>query len=166
MTKDLGSVVVGEGGAELEANGDTVMNGNSSLEGEAEKTLQDARFIIGDYVSCAILPPLANGSVAPVPAGAGVNGQGRIPYNNGPTRGGFPGGPRHDYRGPRDGYGGQGQNGFGGGGAFGSRDGRRGGERDDGSQSVPMGEWRRGEQLPYAAGDSSFRRGRGRGGGY
>ena len=35
------------------------------LEGDPEKTLQEARFVIGDYVDCAILVPLADGSVNP-----------------------------------------------------------------------------------------------------
>ncbi|PYI23753.1 hypothetical protein BO99DRAFT_439598 [Aspergillus violaceofuscus CBS 115571] len=42
---------------------------------DAEKTLQDFRFVIGDYVDCAIVPPLEDGSVAPPPpVGAGGGG--------------------------------------------------------------------------------------------
>lgn len=32
---------------------------------EADKTLQEMRFVIGDYIDCAVLPPLEDGSVAP-----------------------------------------------------------------------------------------------------
>ncbi|KAI5288441.1 hypothetical protein KEM54_005215 [Ascosphaera aggregata] len=32
---------------------------------DADKTLQDMRFVIGDYIDCAIQSPLADGSVAP-----------------------------------------------------------------------------------------------------
>ena len=162
MTKDLGSVVVGSSTSDMDTSGDTLMNGTSALEGEAEKTLQDARFIIGDYVSCAILPPLANGTVAP-PPGSGMGGPARGGYGggNGLQRGGFGGGPRDDYRNGRDG--GPQRNDLGGGG-YGGRGGRGGGG-GGGLPSVPMGEWRRGEQVPYNSG-SSYGRGRGRGNGY
>ena len=107
------------------------------LEGEPDKTLQDARFVIGDYISCAIFPPLADGAVAPPPGrGVGV-GRGRADY------------------GPGRGYGGgfRGRGGMRGGGMFNGD--RLGGE------GVPAGEWRRGERVPEGPG--GYSRGRGRG---
>jgi len=106
------------------------------LEGEPDKTLQDARFVIGDYISCAVFPPLADGAVAPPPSvGAG---RGRGGYGDGPPRG----------------YGG----------GFRGRGGPRGGGMFNGDriggEGVPSGEWRRGERVP-----DGFR-GRGRGRGY
>lgn len=52
-----------------------VMRGE--LGGEPDKTLQEARFVIGDFISCAIFPPGANGAVAPVP-GVGAPASGRL----------------------------------------------------------------------------------------
>ncbi|KAH7308180.1 Sin3 associated polypeptide p18-domain-containing protein [Stachybotrys elegans] len=132
--KDLGTVVIGQGspgtgGPEEDAGGVGKMDNTSS------KSLGDARFVVGDYISCAILPPLPNGSVAPA-AGArrepapGLRG-GRQGY-----RGGFFG---HD--------GGHGRN---------RRDDWRGGP-DNG---FPSGEWRRGERIPD--GPAGRPRGRGR----
>ncbi|KAF4613425.1 hypothetical protein G7Y89_g15462 [Cudoniella acicularis] len=101
MTKELGSVVIGDGGPGIlpdEEEATIVAGGpmSGALGGEPEKTLQDARFVIGDYVSCAILPPMANGSVAPPPGGAprGGFGIGRGGGDFG-GRGGF-GGPREN----------------------------------------------------------------------
>lgn len=166
MTKDLGSVVVG---SDPDSNGDTVMNSTSALDGDAEKTLQDARFIIGDYIACAILPPLSNGSVAPPLSRTDSAGFARGGYGNGAGRGGAAG-ARDAYPGRRDGFGGPRENGFGEGHFGGGRGGRGGypGGRDDfgrGSPggNVPLGEWRRGEQVPYSGG---YGRGRGRRGGY
>ncbi|ATZ54209.1 hypothetical protein BCIN_10g02250 [Botrytis cinerea B05.10] len=156
VTKELGSVVIGEGGPgilpdeeESSIVGEGIMAG--SLMGEPEKTLQDARFVIGDYVCCAILPPMADGGVAPPPSG--------------PSRGGFAGG-----RSEMGGFGGRGgmgprENGFGGGyrGRGGSRGGGFGqGMGQSGAGGVPMGEWRRGERIPDGP---SGGRGRGYGGG-
>ncbi|OCL03465.1 hypothetical protein AOQ84DRAFT_227318, partial [Glonium stellatum] len=89
LSKELGSVVVGAGSASLEdtgeENGDEAAgngNGNASggaggaggvkallesLEGDADKTLASARFVIGDYISCAVFPPLPDGGVAAPP---------------------------------------------------------------------------------------------------
>lgn len=111
------------------------------LEGEPDKTLQDARFVIGDYISCAVFPPLADGAVAPPPSG-GV-GRGRGAYADGPGRG-YGGGFR-----------GRGGGVMRGGGLF---DGDR-----IGGEGVPSGEWRRGERVPDGPGGF---RGRGRGRGY
>lgn len=61
--KDLGSVVVGAGGPGAED--DEHPNDNSRGIGGGTWTLQDAHFAAGDYISCAILPPYGDGSVAP-----------------------------------------------------------------------------------------------------
>jgi len=169
LSKELGSVVVGGDGPgirpeELEGAGDgggidgdtngaeaVVRDGlmTGKLEGDPEKTLQEARFVIGDYVDCAILAPLADGTVNPgVGLTTGVIGRGNG-YGGG--RGSVMGGPR--------------ENGFGG-----FRGGGRGVPRGGGSGvgrlgdgGVPTGEWRRGERLPEGSG-RGFGRGRGRGG--
>lgn len=131
LGKDMGSVIIGAKDA-----------GNTKLQGEdAEKTLQDARFVIGDYVDCAILPPLSDGSVAPPivtrqPAGGSTLGGGMRAFGAPPVR-------ENGYGRPRGG-GGRGSNFFGGGGP-----------------GVPSGEWRRGERIP--PGDREH--GRGGGGG-
>lgn len=56
--KDLGSVVVGAGPTADEERWD---------RSDEDKTLSDARFVVGDYISCAVLPPKDDGSVALVP---------------------------------------------------------------------------------------------------
>ncbi|PVH97752.1 hypothetical protein DM02DRAFT_616301 [Periconia macrospinosa] len=98
--------------------------------GEPDKTLQDARFVIGDYVCAAILPPLSDGSVQAAPP---------PPAPSGPSM-------------RSDGYGPRGGNGYGGGGGRGGRGGGRFSFSDDrrgsGSGGVPHGEWRRGEAPP------------------
>ncbi|KAG9247639.1 Sin3 associated polypeptide p18-domain-containing protein [Calycina marina] len=148
MTKDVGTVIIGEGGPGIlpddeEAGG--AMAG--ALGGQPDKTLADAKFVVGDYVSCAILPPLANGAVAPPPPtgptgrnGFGGAGRGDSGY---PSRG--PMGPREN-GGFRGGRGGGPRGGFGGG---------MGG-------SLPNGEWSRGERVPEGP---SAGRGRGYGSG-
>ncbi|RDL40748.1 Uncharacterized protein BP5553_00727 [Venustampulla echinocandica] len=149
MPRDLGSIVIGDGApgilpddeeAEIVAGGQMA----GALEGEPERTLQDARFVIGDYVCCAILPPSPNGTVAPSPVGA--------------SRGGFGGGRGMGDFGGRGGFGGPRENGFG----FRGRGGPRGGG-GFGQAMVPSGEWRRGERVPEGP---SGGRGRGYGGGY
>ncbi|KAI6712230.1 sin3-associated polypeptide Sap18 [Diplocarpon mali] len=55
MSKDLGSVIIGEGGPGIlpdEEEAAIVKGGQmaGALGGEPDKTLQDARFVIGDYV--------------------------------------------------------------------------------------------------------------------
>ncbi|KAK7517462.1 Sin3 associated polypeptide p18-domain-containing protein [Phyllosticta citriasiana] len=154
LSKGLGSVIIGGGGPGVEEDDVELPTSRAAaaaaldrLEGDADKTLADARFVIGDYVSCCILPPGPDGSVAtgppPVPASRGY----------GPP-------PSRDYggRGP----GGR-ENGFGdryGGGGYG----RRGpGPRYDGGRmggGVPIGEWRRGE-IPRGE-PAPYGRGRGR----
>ncbi|KAF2673655.1 hypothetical protein BT63DRAFT_451712 [Microthyrium microscopicum] len=134
LIKEVGTVVIGSEDAQEDAPI------AERLEGDPEKTLRDVRFVIGDYVSCAILPPLPNGDVAPIPA-------------RGP-------GPRPPPTVPR------GENGFGGGYGGG---GRRGSGRFDGGR-VPQGEWRRGDVPPPSMGGYGDRggggRGRGRGRGW
>ncbi|KAH8663497.1 Sin3 associated polypeptide p18-domain-containing protein [Tricladium varicosporioides] len=148
MTKDLGSIIIGDGGPGILPEGEEaeIVEGGAvsgPLGGEPDKTLMDARFVIGDYVSCAILPPLANGNVAPAPGGAPRGGFGM-------GRGGGDFGGR--------GFSGSRENGFG----FRGRGGSRG--RGDFTQgTVPAGEWRRGERVPEGP---SGGRGRGYGGAF
>lgn len=110
---------------------------------DAGKTLQEARFVIGDFISCAVFAPLADGGVAP-PLRGGVGGRGGGEYGRG------------------RGFGGGWENG---GGGFRGRGGTRGvggfngGRIGDGG--VPQGEWRRGERVPEGRG--GYARGRGRG---
>ncbi|KXJ97731.1 Sin3 associated polypeptide p18-domain-containing protein [Microdochium bolleyi] len=81
--KDLGSVVIGLGGQGLDVSDldaldfgdigkeDSHLDRNSSLQlggSDGSKTLSEARLVPGDYISCAILPPLDDGSVAPASA--------------------------------------------------------------------------------------------------
>ena len=113
------------------------------LEGEPEKSLMEARFVIGDFVDVCILPPGADGSVVGPPP---VRGRGAVADGGGgrSTReNGFGGGYRGRGRG---------------GGGFGAPEGRLGG----GGGGLPSGEWRRGERLP-PDGRGGFRGGRGRG---
>lgn len=137
--KDLGSIVIGQGGpgAETSASGDS--SSASRRDTEVERTLEEARFVVGDYVSCAILPPLSDGSVAPA-----HNARRDASFGT------------HDTRGQRGGYGVR-ENGFARGG------GRGGGRRDWGGAGVgfPIGDWRRGETLPEAS-PARPRRGGGR----
>ena len=109
------------------------------LEGEPEKTLQEARFVIGDFVDVCVLPPGADGSVVGPPP---VRGRGAVAAREGERGGRENGGYGGGYRG-------RGRGGFGG------PEGRLGGG------GLPSGEWRRGEKLP-AEGRGGFRGGRGR----
>jgi histone deacetylase complex subunit SAP18 len=157
ISKDLGSIVIGDGGPGIlpdEEESEIVAGGQvaGALGGEPGTTLQDARFQIGDYVSCAILPPLEDGGVAPPPGGPPARGFA------GDRRGGLGG----DFGG-RGGFGGPRENGFG----FRGRGGPRGGGNFV-QGIVPAGEWRRGERVPEgpSGGGGGFRGGRGFGGGY
>ncbi|KAH8815710.1 Sin3 associated polypeptide p18-domain-containing protein [Xylogone sp. PMI_703] len=153
MTKDLGSVVIGGDGpgilpdreeAAIVAGGPMA----GELGGEPEKTLQDARFVIGDYISCAVLPPMANGSVAPPLSTSGRSG----------GRGGNDYGRSGPYNGPRE----NGPSGYRG------RGGPRGGFGQGmgmGSDRIPPGEWRRGERVPDGPSGGRGRGGYGGGGG-
>jgi len=156
MSRELGSVVVGartgDEAEDMDVDGEGEGGGSSAgdvaealkqLDGDPDKTLGDAKFVIGDYVACAILPPLADGTVqaAPAPLPTGPRGP--------PHRDNFGGGRRGDYA---NGSGGRGD--FGGGyGRGGPRGGGGGGGRYDdrrgsGGGGVPQGEWRRGEAPP------------------
>jgi histone deacetylase complex subunit SAP18 len=130
IDKPLGSVVIGGNAAMLqdeeEANGALKPE---NLEGDSEKTLADARFVIGDYVACTIYPPTADGRVAPMPSGSGR-------------------GPREPYMAPRGG-GPPRENGYGRGGGYRGRGGAppmndwRRGERPPGP---PGGYWGGGDR--------------------
>lgn len=64
----MGSVVVSPttGSGEYELGGD-----------DSAKTLADSRFVIGDYVDCAVFPPLPDGTVIPRPRVHGGVGEAR-----------------------------------------------------------------------------------------
>lgn len=135
ISRDVGSVIVGARTRNDDVDMDdedssTVEEAFRQLDGDPDKTLGDAKFMVGDYVACAILPPLPDGGVPAAP-----------PPLSGPGRGGPP---------PYGGRGGR-ENGFGGRGDFGYGRGGRGGARFDDrrlSGGVPSGEWRRGEAPP------------------
>lgn len=88
MSKLLGTVVIGSGpsssnnenvnpnstyydgpGTLTSAQKEIVGGGllSSNHVGTPEKSLQDAKFVIGDYLECAIILPLPNGDIAPFP---------------------------------------------------------------------------------------------------
>lgn len=145
MVKDLGSIVIGDGGKGLDPED---LEAEKTLESaNGEKTLGDARFIIGDYVSVAILPPLENGTVAPASdarMGRGTGAGEAVPLPEKAPRDSGRGREREYER--ENGYRGRPRNGRGG----------RGGGRGGG---IPVGEWRRGESIPDAL---PVGRGRGR----
>ncbi|KAG6040000.1 hypothetical protein E4U41_001722 [Claviceps citrina] len=133
--KDLGSIVIGQNTtgtarSEFRETGSSMRDEPAS---DDNKSLSDARFVVGDYVSCAILPPLADGSVAPASAARRESNNAGYWDARESTRGG---GGFHRR-----------ENGFG---WPGVREGRGGGRRGGGGHmaSVPMGEWRRGQTLP------------------
>jgi histone deacetylase complex subunit SAP18 len=153
ISRDIGSVIVGarrrDEDTDMEgADEGSVAEALKQLDGDPDKTLADVRFMIGDYVACAILPPLPDGSVPAAPPP--LSGPGR-----GPPSGPYGGRPRENGFGGRGEYGGFGRGGRGGGGRFDDRRLSGGG--------VPFGEWRRGEAPPDRELGSG--RGRGRGGG-
>ncbi|KAJ5849078.1 hypothetical protein N7534_007767 [Penicillium rubens] len=130
LSRDLGSAIVGPRDSPLHADDDEDKQearprpGPLRFQGsEADRPLQDARFIVGDYIECAILPPLEDGSVAPALNGAsgpimgprGGGGGGMRAFRDN----GYPRGPG---RGPRGGGG--------------------------GPPHMPRGDWHRGERLP------------------
>ncbi|KAI1435751.1 hypothetical protein GGR50DRAFT_283282 [Xylaria sp. CBS 124048] len=139
--KEIGSVVIGDGGPGLDLDDPTA---NKTLDDtDPTKTLSDVRYVVGDYISCAILPPLPDGTVAPASSarmgrGMGV-GESKIAVGRAPEV------PPRD----RDGLGlfsrharGRGSMGRGGLDHFNTREPRGPGG------GVPSGEWRRGEKLP------------------
>ncbi|RAL16982.1 SAP18 family protein [Aspergillus homomorphus CBS 101889] len=87
LSKEMGSVVIAPRGYDESSDDNANHNGGQEGEGapksaagagpfrmsgaDADKTLQDFRFVIGDYVDCAVCVPLEDGSVAPVPAVSG-----------------------------------------------------------------------------------------------
>ena len=88
VSREMGSVVIGTPNG---SNGSGYEFGGE----DAEKTLEDVRFVIGDFVDCAVFPPLSDGSVvgrgSVMPSGRGrENGFGP----RGPRGGGFGGGLR------------------------------------------------------------------------
>jgi histone deacetylase complex subunit SAP18 len=64
LSKELGSVILGQGD-DYDQESDPAALGR--MHGDAQKTLADALFVIVDYNSCAVCPPLPDGSVAPLP---------------------------------------------------------------------------------------------------
>lgn len=151
IDKPLGTVVIGGQDADLNTDGDAT-NGDAvikpeDLEGDAQKTLLDARFVIGDYVACTIYTPGPDGRIASLPP---------------------PRPPRDSYagaRGPppmRENGGGYGRGGGGRGGYGGGYGGRGGGY----AAGPPVDEWRRGERPPGGAPERGGWGGRGGGGGY
>lgn len=166
MSKELGNVIVGGDGGEgmfpTEDEAVVVTPGGlmaGPLGGDPNKTLQDARFVIGDYISCAVFPPYSNGSVAaaaaPVGSAGSRHGGGGLGRDIDFRAGGGRGGPTLGLR--ENGYGGyRGRGGpRTGGGAS------NGGRLGDGG--LPSGEWRRGERIPDGPGGRGYGRGRGRG---
>lgn len=157
VVKDLGSLVLGgEDVADLNDVDNVNIDDDLRLpeSPDAHKTLSDAKFIVGDYLSCAILPPLEDGSVAPADSarsgrGSGV-GEARWDDDPVPSRGIRGYGMQHSRGGGGgDRYGGVGWSGRGGR----SRGGPGGGGL------IPMGEWRRGEKLPEVPGAARSRGG-------
>ncbi|CAG8121252.1 unnamed protein product [Penicillium olsonii] len=131
LSRDLGSVVVAPKDTPLRSEEDHEKEARPRIRfqgNEADKPLHDERFIVGDYIECAILPPLDDGSVAPVLSGAsgpmsGPRGGGGMRAFRDNGFGGYPRGPRGPGRG-----------------------GPRGGDR--GPPHMPHGDWNRGERLP------------------
>lgn len=123
--KDLGSVVVGKDGSSIDAPRDK--HGRpSTLTDDGRVKLSDASFVVGDYVSVAILQPLADGAVAPA----------SMAYRNAWAASGTSTGGR-----------GQGSRGRGGGGS-GGRGGVWRGSNHESSGYFPAGDWRRGQHVP------------------
>lgn len=184
--KDLGSVVIGEGGrgldvSDLDLDEDNLEDqevGTAKLPppevggSEGFKTLSEARLVAGDYISCAILPPLEDGSVAP--ASAARTGRG---YGAGEARalGSTVVRPSRGTRGPGAGTG-AGRRDFRGeaerGGRYRAWDGGRHGRGDgygerprDGRRGARAGDDRGGGGVYGDAGDGGGRRYRDRGDG-
>ncbi|KAL7789795.1 Sin3 associated polypeptide p18 domain-containing protein [Trichoderma ceciliae] len=125
VVKEIGSIVIGEGypGAENpdDAGPDILMRN----DGGKDKTLADWRFVVGDYISCAVFPPRVDGSVVPLLTARKGSISGGRDGRSSNFRGGFQN--RDNNFGRNNGR--QGRTGW--------RDGR-----------LPPGDWRRGEQLP------------------
>lgn len=167
IIKDAGSVVIGGGGpgapvASLDAMDDYVISEelvdddgkdddqplqtrNGGGDDDRNKTLADMRCAPGEYLSCAILPPLANGYVAPASSARSGRGSGigeapaiRMPP---PPPSGASATRSMDSR-----FGKRGRDGYGGSSNYG----------------VPTGGWRRGDAVPD---EGAWVRDGGRGGG-
>lgn len=140
-THNLGSVVIRGRNRDVDTGVD---DDEEEEKDDSEKTLHDVKFIVGDYLSCAILPPdEKTGKVVAAVGYVPVVGRGEEEEEEdaGRRRGGGRGG---GFRGRRSGFG------FGGGrggpptaGGFRGRGGFGGG-----GGGFPNGEWRRGENLP------------------
>ncbi|KAI1384693.1 Sin3 associated polypeptide p18-domain-containing protein [Hypoxylon trugodes] len=141
--KDLGSVVIGGGsggngnrGRGLDPEDPEAEGGEdpdaAGVDNDGDKTLGESRFVVGDYISCAVLHPLPDGSVAPASsARTGPSTNPREPrYSAGRPPSGSFGSREHENGHVRPGR---------------SRNSGRG---FDGFGNIPMGEWRRGERLP------------------
>jgi histone deacetylase complex subunit SAP18 len=147
LSRELGSVVIGDGEGILPLDEEQSIVADSPmaarLGGDPEVMLRDVKFVIGDHIAVAILPPLADGSVPP-PLSAG-QGHGIGMGRGRGVRLGDQGGTYELYGsgGPSGGSRENGFNGFRGRlrGSFGAGGGPRGG-------GFPAGEWRRGEVLP------------------
>ncbi|KAL1898803.1 hypothetical protein Sste5346_003210 [Sporothrix stenoceras] len=166
IIKDIGSVVIGCGGpgaptTSLDAIDDYVIpdeltvddegrfistGDNGSRGDDGNKTLADVRLAPGEYLSCAILPLLANGCVAPASSARSGRGSGigEAPASRMPPP------PPSSASASR---------------SMDSRFGRR--DRDSysgglSSRGVPSGGWRRGDAIPD---DGAWVRDGGRGGG-
>ncbi|EMC92087.1 hypothetical protein BAUCODRAFT_49662, partial [Baudoinia panamericana UAMH 10762] len=139
IDKPLGSVVIGGRDAELHHDDETNGEMKDNLEGDSERTLGDARFVIGDYVVCTILPPGQDGRVASVPPS-------RAPPRMDPYSMRGPPPPRENGYGGGYGRGGSGyRGGYGDRGGYAGRGGGLG-------APPPPGDWRRGERPPSSYG--------------
>ncbi|RDA90437.1 hypothetical protein CP533_5242 [Ophiocordyceps camponoti-saundersi (nom. inval.)] len=105
--KDLGSIVIGQGGPGAETSELGASAGASRNDHDIGRTLNDARFVVGDFLSCAILPPLSDGSVAPASSvrsygvrenGLGSGRGGRIGRREGGPGGAGGGVPKGEWR--------------------------------------------------------------------
>jgi len=138
LSADLGSVVIGDAGedekgpAAAAALPKSSVGNQGPLATQPDLMLKDGRFVVGDYIAVAILPPLENGDVAPPlkdeePARR-LAGRGRgREWVDGR---GFSSERGHGFRGRGRGvFGQQPDEGF-------------------GRSGLPNGEWRRGETVP------------------
>ncbi|OAG36704.1 hypothetical protein AYO21_09088 [Fonsecaea monophora] len=85
LSKEIGSVVVSapeysNGGGDGRRGGGSAVQ----LEGDdADKTLEDARFVIGDFIDCAVFPPLSDGTVVSRGSVSGRGGSRENGYGRG-----------------------------------------------------------------------------------
>jgi len=134
LAKTLGGVMVRAGehfGKEDGEGQDARRFAGLEVAGDADKTLADARFVIGDYIAVTIMPPGPDGEVQPPP-------QQQTTATRGPVRDH----PSRDY-GRREST--SRENGYH---PYARPRGGRGRYNDLGRSSVPSGEWRRGDVPP------------------